>query len=197
VNLVTIISNSTATLDAGYNPLPGTGGLSSGTPLLVSNAAGSGLRLNDISDITFTYIGKEAGNTNVLIGNADIFRTAATGSGPATSGGAVFTMTEVAEGFLPMNFTSNGALVATNGGTYSNASIAFASVTNDLNFASMYVLLNDPGSDTDYDDLVFRLDIKAHKEDPTQTPIPGGIMLLMSGLAGLGYMGRARLSKKV
>jgi hypothetical protein len=179
-------------LDANYNPSPGTGGLGAGSVVQVASGGGLGLRLNDIADITFTYIGKEAGNTNILFSGVEIFSTL------TASGGAAFPVIPgVSAGFLPFNFTSNGTLVATNGGPFSlNSSIAFKVITDTLDYVKVLVLLNDPGSDTDYDDMVIQIEAQAEKRDIPQTPIPGGVVLLMSGLAGLGYMGRSRRAKK-
>ncbi len=199
-NILSIVTDNTATLDANYNPVPGTGGIGAGTFLGndvsgaggVATAAGSGLVLNANADIKFTYIGKEAGNTNILLDGAQIFSTM------GAAGGDFFTMANVAGsgGFLPFTFKSDGTLVATNGGAYTNASIAFKVLTDTLTYVKVLVLLNDPGADTDYDDMVIQIEASTPKSDVTETPIPGGVMLLMSGLAGLGYMGRSRRTKK-
>ncbi len=194
-NVLSVVGNSTANLGGDFNPTPGTGGLLPGDLVDVASNTNFGLKLNDMADITFTYLGKEAGNLNILFGTSEIFSTG------IAAVNAALTLTGVtadAGGFLPFSFTSEGALVATNGGPYaSNSSIAFKVLDDTQDYVKVLVMLNDPGADTDYDDLVLQIEARANKDgDPIDTPIPGGVVLLMSGLAGLGYMGRTRRSKK-
>jgi hypothetical protein len=197
-NVLEIVANSSAVLNADFS-LPGAGGLAVGDPIQVANVTGYGLKLNENANVTFTYLGSEAGNLNILIGSSQIF-SSATGASNVVQ---TLAMTADAAGFLPISFTSAGAPVATNGAGYeSNTSLAFKIINditdNTLDYVKVLVLLNDPGSgDADYDDMVLQIEARVDKgADPLDTPIPGGVVLLMSGLAGLGYMGRARRTKK-
>jgi hypothetical protein len=199
-NVLTIVENTTAVLGDNFDPTPGTGGLVATNTVLVvnggvDNLGGFGLKLTDTADVTFTYLGKEAGNTNVFFGTSQIFST---GAGEANTAVTLLDVTANATGFLPFSFTSNGETVATNGVVFANASsIAFKFLEESPDFVKVLVLLNDPGADTDYDDMVLQIEARASKgDDPLGTPIPGGVVLLMSGLAGLGYMGRMRRTKK-
>jgi hypothetical protein len=197
-NVLEVVANTTAVLNGQFDPLPGTGGLAPGDVVDVANLSTYGLKLFEDAEVTFTYLGSEAGNLNILLGTAQIF-SSATG---ALNSAQTLSMSADAGGFLPFSFTSAGAPVATNGGAYAaNTSLAFKildRISNDtLDYVKVLVLLNDPGSgDADYDDMVLQIEATARKGDVVATPIPGGVMLLMSGLAGLGYMGRARRSKK-
>ncbi len=196
-NVMTIVGNSSALIGSNYDPAPSGGGLATdGTVSVdVASSVGFGLKLNDEADVTFTYLGKEAGNLNLLFAGSKLFSTE---TGALNETFTLLGVTANATGFLPFSFTSAGATVADNGISYaSNSSIAFKVLQDDPDIARVLVMLNDPGADTDYDDMVLEILIDADKNGniPT-TPIPGGVVLLMSGLAGLGYMGRLRRTKK-
>ncbi len=197
-NVLTVVGNDIGVpLTASYDPAPLTGieGLPAPVLVDVARSTGFGLKLNDMADITFTYLGKEAGNLNVLFGTSQIFST---GAGEVNSALTLTGVTADANGFLPFSFTSAGATVATNGGPYSgNSAIAFKVLQDGIDYVKVLVMLDDPGADSDYDDMVLQIEARADKDgNIATTPLPGGVMLLLSGLAGLGYMGRARRGKK-
>ncbi len=194
-NILTVVGNGTDTLDANYNPTPATTGVAGvGDTVTTASASGFGLLLDDVADVTFTYLGKEAGFSNMFVDGDNVFTTG------LTAAGSKFTTVSIspdAGGFLPISFKSGGVFDVVNGaGAISGASIAFKMISESLNTATYAIFLNDHGSDTDYDDMVILVEATRVTKDPGDVPLPGGVILLMSGLAGLGYMGRSRKGKK-
>lgn len=157
-------------------------------PVQLADAAGEGLRLLSDANLTFTFLGKEAGFTNVLFAGADLM-TNVSGTNPQTLSGVA---ASALGGFLNFGFKSNGSEVIQNGSVLSPlGNIAFK-LSADGN--SVFVLLNDLGpNSSDWDDMVIRIDAEAVKDSGgNEVPLPAGAVLLLSGIAGLGVMGRNR-----
>ena len=156
------------------------------------NDTNAGLRLNGPSSVKFTYIGYEAGNFNTAVD-----------FGP--SGGAMFnnhgqnasifgdmvTVAFAGNFLLPFMFETNGA-VAGSAGTATNhgeimgsMSLTFSQIFN--NGRSVIAFFGDGAGDSDYDDLVMRIDV---------VPVPAALPLFGTGLAALGFMGWRRKRQK-
>lgn len=164
-------------LPGDYNLTPDVLGVNAGDAVLFTNAAGSGLGIDGPASITFTYLGNDAGFNNKFdfsLGSV-VFTNGGNGSGDAA------TASQLISGLLNFSFLSNGISVLANGaGAVGNASMAlvFLSATDVL------VLFNDNATvDADFDDMAILMHINA-------VPVPGTALLLLGGLAGLGFLGR-------
>jgi hypothetical protein len=190
--LLEVVGGSAVTLDGDYDPNPATPGAASGDTVLNTFGLGNGLKLSAASSVTFTYLGKEAGFNNFFFQGVDLFNTGSSSTGASQT----LNVTPGAGGFLPFKFRSDGSIDFVNGSvTSAFGSIAFK-IIGDASDDTMTVLalLNDHfEGDADYDDMVIKIVATRLKDDGTnEIPLPGGVVLLMSGLAGLGFMGRAR-----
>ena len=154
--------------------------------------------LKTLADVvlTFTYLGKEAAWTNILlIGGSEVFRTGPgnseagdTSPGSASAGDPVdFTLQVLVGGNAPSS-VSNGTNVApappgSEGFGPPNFWLGYANAAR----SAVWVGFDDGGaaSDGDYDDLVFRI-------SAVTVPEPGTFALLVAGLFGLGTMRRRR-----
>jgi hypothetical protein len=180
----------------GYNPTPTTAPLASAGDVVVNTSGlGNGLKLDGPANIIFTFLGKEALYTNILFEGVALFNnTVAAGTSVVLNN-----VTPDGNGFLPFKFISNGTQDVVNGnvsGTY--ASIAFKQISASLNAAVFLIFLNDHApSDADYDDMVVKVQAVRRFDNTPDIPIPAGLVLLTSGLAGLGYMGRSRAKAAV
>lgn len=171
---------------APYTSLTGNNGIDGQVVqvLMAGNkSASNGLYVDGPATVTYTYLGKEAGFTNRLklsAGDTTIFQTSSTARGAVSGPYSI-----LAAGLLPFKFTSEGDAksVFNNGlaGTGMNIAYLILSATSAL------VFLDDfgAGPDSDFDDIGIRIDIAA-------VPIPAGVLLLGSGLALLGALGRRR-----
>jgi hypothetical protein len=194
-SILCLETNGVATLPGGvdisrYNPFPDTPLYAGIGDEVFTASAGFGLKLTGDAAVTFTYLGSEAGIENLLVDGVRQF------SSSSSVGGETFTDEIVGlGGFLNFSFRHAGQSIINGGAMPSNASIAFKVLTDTLDLVRVVAFLNDPGAgDADFDDMVILIEAKAPSK--TDVPLPSGILLLMSGLAGLGYMGRARIAKK-
>jgi hypothetical protein len=156
-----------------------------------AKTASNGLSVDERVFVTFTYMLKEAGFTNVLLetvgGPVEIFRTGMSTIGQTSS---TFVM---GPGFLKFRLQTAVASDGTAGAFLDNDG---AASSNNLGIAysagfnggrSIIVGFDDAGAgpDRDYDDLVFRVDISA-------VPLPAAAWLLLAGISGLGLVARRR-----
>jgi hypothetical protein len=201
--LLSIAGGANIALPGTYNPTPGTapaavpGTIVTDTQNLAIGgaAATGGLVLGAKSKITFTFLGREAGFRNIVFQGSNLFGNNAAAGTSVTTFGVVPT---VLGSFLPFKFISdflgmpkdivNGANTATFG------SIAFKLLAGaTATKSSVIAFLNDSFTgDADYDDMVVRIDAVNVGNGTSEVPVPGAIVLLLSGLAGLGFMGRSR-----
>jgi hypothetical protein len=146
-----------------------------------SKTAAEGLDLVGDSQVRFTYLGKEAGfnNTATSVGF---------GGGSFVNSTAVFgdTLTgDFLSGLLSFAFNEGGggSGTANNDGLVSTGlTLAFGELFN--GGRSVIAMFGDGGgNDNDLDDIVVRIDV---------VPLPAGLLLLLSGLLGLGFLGRYR-----
>jgi len=190
--LVSVIGGTDVTLPVccgtgAYNPTPATAGANPGDTASNTNAVGEGLTLDGAATAIFTFLGKEAGFVNVLFQGVNLFDN----TDPVGSTSGPLAVSPVG-GFLPFSFLSDGTVELANGGiTAAFGSIAFIILSVTENTASVLALLNDHfEGDADYDDMVVRIDLV--RSGNIDVPLPAGLLLLLSGLAGLGFVGRSR-----
>jgi hypothetical protein len=151
--------------------------------------ATNGLSVSGKVFITFTYMLKEAGYTNVLLdtgdgGSVTVFQTGSNTIGQSYT--SSFVMGPGLLNFRLQTISGGSGFLDNDGTATSNAlGIAYSALFN--NGRSIIVGFDDAGAgpDRDYDDLVFRIDI-------TPVPLPAAGLLLLAGLGGLGLMSRRR-----
>ena len=197
--ILSLTTGTAAQLDGSYNPNNAATGAGSGDNVLVADSFGEGLLLDGAATLVFTFLGKEAGFNNffkLVVGDQLLF----TNGSAVGSSTLPLSISPDAGGFLPFKFVSGSAvpLDVFNGnvsGAGALATIAFKMIgTATANTASFLALFNDGGGpDADYDDMVIRID--AIRDNQQVVPLPAGLLLLLSGLAGLGFIGRSRAKK--
>lgn len=150
---------------------------------MVTGAAGA-LSLTSVpASLTFTYLGSEAGHTNLALSvytpSGGLFSNA------FSAIGAAFTISSPALTTGPVHFafvdTASPVLLAVNGGLNA-ASIGY--IKSSTNPNAWLLAFNDRGGDADFDDMVVRV---------TAVPEPGTYAMLLAGLGLLGYMARRRM----
>ena len=128
---------------------------------------GATLSLDHLSNVTFTFMGREAAYVNKLF---------TFGSGQYTNAVAVNTSVSfnyVTAGVLDFGFQSNST-----GPVFTNPSVRIAFMKNASSDKAL-ALFNDAGWDSDYDDMGVQISV-------TSVPEPESYAML---LAGLGLMG--------
>ena len=190
----TVALTGTFDLDGGaaYNALDAASVARDGTSVSVltgaAKNASNGLRVSGPARVTYTYLGSEAGFTNIalLLPTTELFRNHG-----SSSVGDTKTTTVSAAGLLNFLFrTVSGSPgeIANNGSASPNtASIAIAYSALFNGGKSAIVLFDDTGAgpDRDYDDLGLRIDVAA-------VPVPAAGLMLAGALAGLGALRRRR-----
>ena len=161
-----------------------------GDSITTFSEAGEGVWLNGPANLTYTYIGKEAGSTNGFgtVSDGVFFQTAAYGGNLGTTSGSTFETTAGSAGFLDFGFVGYGTCCVAPGaivnglgnfGPNGGLSLAVAAISN----SSMYLMLGDGYGDVDFDDMVVRVDVSA-------VPLPATVWLF--GTALLGFIGISR-----
>jgi hypothetical protein len=154
-----------------------------------SFAEGDGLFVSSDfgANVTFTYIGFEAGYINssnsVDIG-AGFFenRVSLNGDSESYTVGAGTSLVDLA--FSSIGGTTCASIANGSAPTAgSGCNLAFSQIFNEG--STVYAMLGDGTGDTDLDDIVVRIDI-------SDVPIPAGGLLLMTGLAGLAAAKRRK-----
>jgi hypothetical protein len=142
-----------------------------------------------------TYLGEEASFNNffnLVVGDVNLFTNK---SAYGDTSGPIVLMPD-ANGFLPFKFVSNGLNDVVNGaitGAGALSTIAFKLLSATLNDAVFLALFNDAGGpDADYDDMVIRIEAHRLGGNTPEVPLPAGLVLLLSGLAGVGFLGCSR-----
>ena len=137
--------------------------------------------------ITLTYLGFEAGNTNFgssVLAGGSLFSNETSVSGDSIT----FTQSAGSGTLVDVFFSTLGEFTQpcsiTNGLTFgSTCQLAFTNIFNDG--TSTYALFGDGFGDSDLDDLVFRIDV-------TAVPLPAAGFLLVAGLGGLAATRRKK-----
>lgn len=194
-------------------------GIDGGTSVtaFTSFLSGQGLFVSDGTATTplnlslrFTYLGFEAGYTNVaeaafVYGDDALF----VNRGPTTIGSNTYSAATVGSsivesfslssnpGLVPLLFKSiTGGTLAVNGGTISGGgttSIAFFLANGNQ---TAYAFFDDSGAgpDKDYDDMVVRIDVVV-PPPVTPVPLPAALPLFASGLGAIGVLAWRRKRK--
>ena len=164
-----------------YNPNGLAAGLTEDLLVYDGSAPGPGVFVTGTKRIRVTFLGYEAGKlaetetSAFLLSGSPLFNK-------TSAVGASFTF--VGSGVLDFGFSSKaaGGTLAMNDGTFiGSAAIGFSQV----NGRTIYAFFDDSGAsnDRDYDDMVVKI---------SAVPLPAGLVLLGSALAGLGLSRRRK-----
>lgn len=164
--------NPTGSLPGGYTDSLGISG---------SFNKGATVNTNNYSNVTFTFVGKEAGFNNVFYYNGGfVFNNT------ATPGATSVTFTNVAAGALNFAFYSAGPSGAYQG-SFGNGSDRVGAMKNGSD--KIALLFNDKGGDLDYDDMVVTAQV-------TAVPEPETYAMMLAGLGLMGTIARRRNKAK-
>jgi hypothetical protein len=165
--VLSVSGGAPSVVPGNFNPSGFPGGLAAGDNITI----GGTLSLSANTELTFEFLGKEAGFVNTFeLSGIELFSTATAAVNDATT-------SLVNAGAVPFSFktTNGGGLTANNGGIApAGLSIAFADLGNDAFLA----LFGDGGGDVDYDDMVVKISV-------SQVPLPAAVWLLLSAVMGL------------
>ncbi len=162
--------------------------------------AGAGLAVS----IDVTYWGKEAGYTNGAFETvgAQTFNTAS--STPPVTGFGLFGCIAGPTCLLDYQFTTSGGggKTAKNGAIDPGLRIGYfidqnAPVSPD-GVQSIFALFDDGGAgpDSDFDDMIIQFSISPNAI-VVPTPLPAPLVLFLTGLLGLGFLGRFRSKRQL
>lgn len=188
---LSIVGGTLGVLSSDYDPAPTVTGFGPGSSVTMFEAAtdggsvGGGLYLSDAAALTITFMGKEASAMNTvmeLVDGGTIANTDAAGTAVAfLAAGA---------GAVDFSFQTTGIGDPTifNAGISEDVRLRYAlsEVTN--GGSTVFAFFDDGRADRDYDDMVVRIDIAS-------APLPAGVVLIGTAMAGFGVM-RARRKGK-
>jgi len=173
-----------------YNPTGPAAGLTEDLKVFDGLAPGPGVSIDGEAYVTVTFLGKEAGahNTAFSMAGGSVTNHDAIGSSYTVKLGAAGVST-----VLDFGFMSSIGSIAQNDGTFfapfvgAEPSLAFSKVYD--GGSSMFAFFDDSGGrrDRDFDDMVVRIDVAS-------VPLPAGLLLMGTGLAGFGAMRRRKKS---
>lgn len=161
--------------------------------ITIFDSAGEGVKLTGPADLTYTYIGKEAGSTNAFITSSgpDFFLTADFLWLPGTVAGSNFETSQSSAGFLDFSFWGLGTCcvnpgIITNGlgNLFPGGVLSFA--VSVLDESSLYLMFGDGAGDKDFDDMLVRVDV-------SPVPVPAAFWLF--GTALVGFIGMSRRTR--
>jgi len=167
--------------------------------ITIFDSFGEGVILTGAANLTYTYIGKEAGSTNAFLAGPSFFLTESYMGNLATDSGSTIETSQSA-GFLDFSFVGLGTCCVdpgsiTNGfgSTEDLLGAGYFPVNDSLAFAvsvlspkSLYLMFGDGYGDSDFDDMVVRVDVSA-------VPVPAAFWLF--GTALIGFIGMSRRTK--
>lgn len=160
---------------AGYDALAGgVGAIGSSMTVFdgASKTAANGLKVGGAAKAVFTFLGSEAGGTNVLsAGGGALFDNKGFNVGDA------FGAIPIGAGFLAFEIVNNGlATFANDGLADAGVRVGFSELFN--GGSSVLVFFDGDHPDVDFDDLVFRIDV-------TAIPLPPAALSLASAIVGV------------
>ena len=183
---LSISGGSAVTLGNNFNPAPDLSALidvGDEVTNFSGQFAGQGLSVNGTSDVTVTFLGKEAGYVNFAMETLDGQMLADTTPGQSIT----FTQNAGLISFAFKTLGTNPAGVITNGvgGTSEALDMAFSAIFN--GGKSVIALFGDGGgnNDNDRDDMVVRIDV-------VPVPLPAGGLLLLTALGGVAAIRRRK-----
>jgi hypothetical protein len=183
-----VTSNGTATTIGGasdaFFDLGLSTGLGAGSAITVFNgstASPFGLSLSETGNLTFEYLGSDAGYTNSFSTPAGSFS-----SDGSNSIGDMFSANNVGAGLLDFVMQSDDGVnpissAFNNGPIGTNMAYAVAVLSE----TSVILLLDDGGLGTDFDDLAIKVSV-------SEVPLPAAAWLLISAILGLVSFSRIR-----
>lgn len=182
---LSVVGGSPFALKSSFNPTPDLSGLGL-MPGTMVNVGGT-LETDKASNVTVTFLGKEAGATDYFVETIGLGNIRNKLSEVGTS--ITFTQGMGAIKFLFETLFQGGGTIANGGApTDPDMSMAFSSVFN--SGKSVYAFFDDGSPngapDRDYDDMIVQIDIQA-------IPLPAGGLLLLTGLAGLAAARRRKV----
>jgi len=160
-----------------------------------SNSSAEGLFIAADANVTYTFLGKEAGFINWsfsdLTGTNETFSTDTASIGDNETVPYSSTIANTPD-LLPFSFASNQGtpsllddLLAANGDITNPLYMAFYEISAQMVIA----FFGDGTGDRDFDDMVILITTNGQT---TAVPLPAPLLLLLSGLFGLGFLGRFR-----